>query len=348
MNARSSNLIWFDSDSNALSEIDDAILSISASYSMDMCAQLTVQIHDPNFELAKSNYFSPTRSVIYQSFAIADFGASETQTSGDVAINKIKQFFEIAVAEVSNGPASSPVWTVELRTKAIQQMKRDREPGTIKGANADYARQAADKFGLKYFMENTSKNRQITKASSKNKADSTWDVLSRLAQEAKFVVFETNGTLVFCSQKFLLGKWGTEKQTFSTDSPIVGQDYVKKIETKEYNYIPVNWPSKETDLIKLMAIPSMRMSENDPLESTGSITIDRAAGTSLRPGMTVLLTGVPMFEKLYLVSSVSYGHFGTDPVQVELRTPEREEKDVRDYVLGEIPDGSIVVFNDQA
>jgi hypothetical protein len=89
-------------------------------------------------------------------------------------------------------------------------------------------------------------------------------------------------------------------------------------------------------------MPSMRQSENDPLEATGSLSVDRLNGTSLRPGMTVYLTGIPMFQKLYLISSVTYDHFGTDPVRVEIRTPEREEKNVRDFLVGFIPQDSVI------
>jgi len=328
-NVRSSNLQWFDTANNLLREIDASITSISVNYSMDMCAQLTVQVHDPNFELTKANYFSVTRNVKYQSFAIQDFGASATQTPNDATIKRLTQTFEIAAAQVAAGPGVSPIWTLELRTKAIQQMKRDRSPGTIKGSNADFARNAADKYGLLYYMQNTQKNKQITKASSQNRGDSTWDVISRLASDAKFVTFETNGYLVFCSQKFLLGKWGINNGAFDYIDP-----QTNKLGKVNFNYIPVTWPRVESDVIQLLTLPSMRTSDNDPLEATGSIVVDRLNGTSLRPGMTIRLQGIPTFEKFYLISAVTYDHFGTDPVQVELRTPEREEKNILEYVVG--------------
>jgi len=328
-NKRSSDLLWFDRAGNRLSGIDASILSMNVSYSMDMCPQITVTVHDPNFNLASNNYFSITRDVIYKSHAIIDFGNLEVQTSGDKAIKRLSQVFEIASTEIQPGPAVSPVWTLELRTKAIQQMKRDRNPGAIKGSHADYVRQVAETYGLLYYMQNTSKNRQITKATKENRAESTWDTIKRLAGDAKFVLFETNGYLVFCSQLFLLGKWGLQTGNFEYINP-----KTNTVEKKDFNYIPIKWPRDPQATIQPIATPSLRTSENDPLEATGTVVVDRLNGTSLRPGMTVHIEGIPGFEKFYLIENVTYNHFGTDPVQISIRTPEREDKNILDYVVG--------------
>ena len=92
-------------------------------------------------------------------------------------------------------------------------------------------------------------------------------------------------------------------------------------------------------------MPSVSKSDNDPFEVTGSMVVDRLNGTSLRPGMTIQLSGIPMFgpytnssgqaisndSGLYLITSVDYDHLGTDPVKVGFRSPERRKQYVQQY-----------------
>ena len=78
------------------------------------------------------------------------------------------------------------------------------------------------------------------------------------------------------------------------------------------------------------------------------MVVDRLNGTSLRPGMTIQLKGIPMFgpyvgdngrivaddSGLYLITNVDYDHLGTDPVKVTFRSPERKRQYVQQLGSG--------------
>jgi hypothetical protein len=337
---RDSGLRWLNEDTGQWVQIDENILSISCSFTMDMCSQLTVQVLDPAFKYMANNFFWITRTVAYKGRTLV--GAAEIPREGfkfdpDYMIN----IFEIASAQMSPGAGTSPVWTLELRTKPIQQMKRDKNPSRFKGSGNAWVASVAKEYGLEVLMENTSKTQQIEKASGDRVADSVWDVLQRLASESDFVCFETNGTLVFASQRFLIGMYG---DIFSS-VPFVDPQ-TNSLGLRSMNYFLVRWPSTQSDTVIAMSMPSIRQSDNDPLEATGSVTVDRYNGVSLRPGMTVGLAifadlpgrgfGGFSINKLYLIDSVNYDHFGRNPVSVSFRTPEREEKYIQQYEVGRI------------
>jgi len=72
----------------------------------------------------------------------------------------------------------------------------------------EFASIIASRYGLKLFAESTSKVQNIIKSRSSQTDESVWDMLNNLANEHQFSLFESNGTLFFCSQRFLLGKFG--------------------------------------------------------------------------------------------------------------------------------------------
>ena len=121
--------------------------------------------------------------------------------------------FRSASVSVSPGEGASPSITVEARTKAIQQMKRDKTPSTVKGEGHVYVSQAAGKYNLESFVQKTSKSKQISKGGTDKQADSLWDVLNGLASSAKFSLFEENGVLFFASNQYIFGLWGPEYVT---------------------------------------------------------------------------------------------------------------------------------------
>jgi len=72
------------------------------------------------------------------------------------------------------------------------------------------------------------------------------------------------------------------------------------------------------------------------MESDGTAVIARMNGTSLRPGMTVFVDGIPSFVGYYLINTVDYDELSPNPVSISFMTPERDPKDVEQLPVGPI------------
>ena len=346
------DILFGDLATGQMAKVRDSIVSVNVSYSTTMCTQLQIELIDPNFAMLENNYFIIGRDIVYRSQAFGKFSGSNFASEDDKG--RLIHLFEIASVEIRPSSGSSPSVSIQARTKAVQQMKRDKNPGAIKGKSSDFVYYAALKYGLKPIIQKTTKSRQINKASGDKQADSTWDVLSNLANDAKFMLFETDGMLFFCSMDYLLGRWGVTQTEHSIFTNSKNQKLVSPI-----NIIPLAWPpfdqderermfynkdvedvwdgqisSKFNALLMPLAMPTLRRSDNDPFVVSGSVQLDRTAGIMVRPGMTLLLGGIPTFEDIYMVSDVSYDHFSSQPVSVEFTKPEREGKYIQTFATG--------------
>lgn len=345
---RDSGLTWVsDGDEQDSVYIDSSILTVNVSYTMDLCPQITVAVHDPDFVYAENNFFWITRDVWYRSHSIIEFDDPLFQGSDSYRT----QQFEIGRSNLGPSPGAGATWSCELRTKAIQQMKRDRGQegnesgiaGQIAGDGHAYAQNVADRYGLKAYVEETDKSKVVNAfepGEEGREGSSVWDVLSSLAGAAHFACFEADGILFFASHAHLLGRWGLETASVGVIDP---KTNVK--ERRQISFIPAHWPRNPFHVIQLVQMPSVAKSDNDPFEVTGSMVVDRLNGTSLRPGMTIQLNGIPMFgpytdssglsvtddSGLYLITSVDYDHLGTDPVKVGFRSPERRKQYVKQH-----------------
>jgi hypothetical protein len=330
-----------------MTNIDHSIISVSVEYTMNQSSQLSFEVIETMntdysqiaeaektyprvLEFAENNYFQIGRDVIYETTTLNEI--ENTNNSGTNLI-KQKQLFEIASLTFAQGPGGSPTWQVKCYSKAIQQMKRDRNPGTVKGTGSAFVKNAAKKYGLKYFGEETSKKQVVTKATGDKQADSLWDVLDRLAKDAKFVVYEVDGFLVFASEKYLLHKWGMD----SGDTVRIWNKKKRRFEPKGTKYIPLQYPAvgKGTPgYFFAMSYPTINVSTNDPRYGDGSITVDRQNGTQIRPGMTAYVGNVPSLNGYYLIDSVSFSDRTPDPVTVNFRKPTLEPKEEKELPVG--------------
>ena len=350
---RDSGLTWVHDPglrTEATAYIDSSILTVSVSYSMDMCPQITVTVHDPGFTYAMDNFFWITRDVWYRSYAVMQFNDPLFQGSDSYRT----QVFEIGRSNLGPSPGAGAVWSCELRTKVIQQMKRDRGDestpsgivGKIPGEGHEFAINVAERYGLQSFIEETDKTKVITEfepGEEGREGSSVWEVLDSLAKSAHFVCFEADGILFFASHAYLLGRWGEQTAMVS-----VTNTETNLKETRQIRFVACQWPRNPNDAIQLVAMPSVAKSDNDPFEVTGSMVVDRLNGTSLRPGMTIQLRGIPMFgpytgadgqlveddSGLYLITNVDYDHLGTDPVKITFRSPERRRQYVKQLGAG--------------
>lgn len=324
-------------------DISQLVSNLNVSYSIGQSPALSFNIIDPFqmqnalgttlkadedgskvFTFADKNYFIPGRDVIY-----------ETQTNGTIdssssEIVLVKQLYEIA--EVTFGPGSgiSPQFSVQCYSKAIQQMKRDRNPSETKGTGTSFVQNAAIKYGLKFYGEQTSKKQTITKASGAKQAQSLWDVMTSLAGEVNFVLFEVDGILVFASEKFLLNKWGAK-------SKVVERVLNKKNNRKIFKkFFPVSFPNSLNNPLQLIEFPTISKSANDAYEGNGSMSLNRQNATQLRPGMTTKIEGIPNMSGYYLITDVSFLDMAADPVSVTFRTPVKdpEKENPKELALG--------------
>jgi hypothetical protein len=215
-------------------------------------------------------------------------------------------------------------------------MRRDRKPGTIGGSGTEFVKRAATKYGLKFWGEHTSKSQHINKASAGNKSDSLWDVIDRLAKDAKFVVYEVDGYLIFASEKFILKRWGTNEAPL-TDAQRKSKD--KKVKSQN-KYIPVTWKNHKLDSsdiredLQLLEIPSISITDNNPWDASGTVLLDRFNAVRLRPGMTIKLMGLSDYSGYYLIDTVTFSDISPDPVSISFKKPDKEPKDIKDLPVG--------------
>ena len=334
--------------SGLMSNIDSSIISVSVNYSMNEASQLSFQVLESMttdysqiateertfprvLNYAENNYFEVGRDVVYETTTLNDILTSSN--SATTAQKKQRQIFEISSVTFQQGPGGSPTWSVDCYSKAIQQMKRDRKPSSIKGNGTEYVKRAAAKFGLKFWGQETTKKYSITKASGGKQADSVWNVLDRLATDSKYVIFETNGFLIFASEAYLLHKWGINYG----DTVQVYNTKLKRNQPKPTNYIPLQYPAVVKGVpgaFVALKYPTINVSNNDPRYGSGSIIVDRANGTQIRPGMTAYVGNVPGLNGYYLIESVSFEDRTPNPVTVSFRKPTKEEKDIKQLPVG--------------
>jgi hypothetical protein len=333
-----------------LTQLSEQIIDVTVSYSISAATAVTFSVIDPGLQLTLQNYFQPGQTIIYRSHNTFSAPGAETLVSNAAswASNSyVGYFMEIADVTIEQSQGNSPVVRVQCYTKAIQQMKRDRNPGVVKGTGTDFVQNAAKKYGLKCVAQKTSATRQITQADGDNVADSLWNVLEKLAGESKdenknpFVIFESDGTLFFGSQQWLMYSWGHDSYIHKKFNA-KNQTYSDITRRLTYLHYPPRIVSGKADnRFILHGLPSMHKSENDPMEGDGSCIVDRTNGVRLRPGMTVNVGSIPWFTDDFLITGVDFEELSPSPVNIKFATPPRQEKKIKQIEVGKIYPGSV-------
>lgn len=276
-------------------DITEAIIDFSVSLSSEQSSQIAVTALDPSFTFAKANYFQVRRDIFYRNL-----------------------WFEISAVSTQRSSALFPEYQIECRSKAIQLMKRDKRPEAYRGMSAyEFAFTIAQRFGMNFVGEQTTKKPAVVKGKTRNSDDSVWTVLRSLASEQQFICFESENTLFFCSEKFLLGKWGDPNYAYG-----------------DFKFVPFFYPDSDDPVwvaaqqkYILLEQPSLRRSDDDIHAASGSMLVDRYNGVNLRPGMTIFLGGIPDFESFYLITEVTFNEGSNEPVQVQFRLPVDPDKE---------------------
>lgn len=292
-----SNLVTIENlTTKEVAQIAEYITDFSVSHRIDGATEISFSVIDPEFKMSKANYFQIRRNMVYRGLP-----------------------YEIAAVEVGRGPGSSPQINVQARSAFVQLMKRDKQPRALGSVSAyEFARLAANRFFLKFYGQSNPTTQSQFQVSSGNNDESIWDVLGRAASSLQYALFESDGTLFFASQSFLLGKLGIDtdpSNIFTTEGSITA------FGINTLQYIPFTYPTPETETrFILLDMPRIRRSDNDPLEGAGSVVIDRRNGINIRPGMTVGIKGMPNFDGLYLVTAVEFQEGVPDPVNITFQT----------------------------
>jgi len=318
----------------AFTDLSSMVTQVSVSYTMDLASELSFDVLDPGLAMSKNNYFTLGRDVIYQTQAIGQVAPASSK------IVPVSQLFEIANVTVSQGPGGSCSYSIKCYTKAVQQMKRDKKPGTIKGSGAQYVRNAAKKYGLKFAGQTTGSGGAATSTKGSRQAESVWDVIQRIAEASKFVCYEIDGYLIFASEQWLLHKWGVDKRNVPKLVPDPANPGKKKQKGfKEQRWIPLQFPNYSSDYVGtpgrflLTEHPNITKSDNDPYAADGSCMVERVNGTQLRPGMTAYVGTIPNMSGFYLITDVSFNEMTPDAVSISFRTPERTEQQKKNLKL---------------
>jgi hypothetical protein len=345
-----------DLDTRQVAIIKESILSMQVSYSMSEVTQLSISLIDPGFEMLKANYFTIGRDIIYRTKSIATTNRINNKNDQPGQQIESKNYYElkleISSMNIAQGPGMSPAITIMARSKPVQQMQRYKNANELKTAQAKisgknsaigFLQYLCFSFGLDLVADPLiSKTSSINVSSDATKSsDSAWDVASRIASDNNCAIFEVDGTLYVVKLKTLLGKWGTEIVTANMYNL-----KTNTISSEVINAIPILYPPPYGKMIALgkpryedfilTQIPQISKSDKDPYQCQADIFVDRFAGTSLRPGMTVALWGIPTLSDVFIINSVTYDEMSVNPVSVTLIKPERDDKDkaIQDYLVG--------------
>lgn len=184
---------------------------------------------------------------------------------------------------------------ITARSLGVGKLKRARGPLIRKNLTpTQFVKLEAKRAGLRCVGQPSTKRKAIARQSGKD-AESSWDTCQRLAKELGYVCFEAAGVLYFGRPTWLVQR------------------------TKE---LRVEWKGKRTDGA-IDAIPTCRRSGDDPKNrATVDASLRGKLGELARPGMALVLDGVPTFDGRYMVNTVTIPLAEGTPVSVSAGTPE--------------------------
>lgn len=188
------------------------------------------------------------------------------------------------------------VLTVTARSLGVGKMKRAKGALVRKNLTpSQFVKLEAKRAGLKRCIAEPSAKRKAIARQTGKDAESSWDTCQRLAKELGYVCFEAAGVLYFGRPT-----WLTER-------------------TLE---LRIELDGKRTD-DAIDALPTCRRSGDDKKNAATIETQLRGrAGELARPGMGLILDGVPTFDGRYMVDSVTIPLAEGMAATVSASTPE--------------------------
>lgn len=184
---------------------------------------------------------------------------------------------------------------VTARSLGVGKLKRAKGPLIRKDLSpTQFVKLEAKRAGLKCVGQPSNKRKAISRQTGKD-AESSWDTCQRLAKELGYVCFEAAGVLYFGRPT-----WLTQR-------------------TKE---LRIKWKGTKTDGA-IDALPTCRRSGDDKRNvATVEAMLRGDAGEDARPGMALILDGVPTFDGRYMVDTVTLSLAEDAAATVSASTPE--------------------------
>ncbi|SVB92109.1 uncharacterized protein METZ01_LOCUS244963, partial [marine metagenome] len=261
-------------------EITDALMALSVDLTMDMTTQMKFRVYDKDFQMFKHNYFQVRRPLSYNGFN-----------------------YEVAAVTLNRAGGQHDSVDVTARSMPIQRMRRQKGYKTWGAGGsgitaAQCAKEIAEEFGLKMFIQSSPAKTAITRQQGEDVDESTWDVLRRLAGDLEYVVFESYGVLYFSSEDYLI-----ERQPG----------------------IVVDLDAEETDPWFPYSV-SFRQSDDNWKGSEFSLQVGRENGIKLRPGMTAEFKNIGLLsDRKHLITNVTWDEGNNQPVGIKGRTLKETE-----------------------
>ena len=164
---------------------------------------------------------------------------------------------------------------VQLQGRAYNAYKlmEDRGNQTWTGISpTEFAQIKAAEAGLEFFGEVTAVGDPIQRVQKDNTDESTWDVLSKLAKENEFSLFEANNKLFFASDKTIIANQNPEivRIPATTDDTLVllDADFKRSVDDKYSGGVDIRFhkTAVSTKLTPGMAIRIIGMGDFDEID----------------------------------------------------------------------------------
>lgn len=255
----------------------ESVLAASLSLSTSEVTQLDVTLReDAAFTYLKSGLF---------------YAGTPTTTGSLVNYQELR----LEVRRVDLNPRGED-HAVRIVARSLGAGKLKRQKGAFVRKNispTQFAAIYAKAAGLKFVGEPSA----VRKAVTRQKGESTWDALQRLAGGLRYVCFESAGTLYFARPLYIINHTNTRQ-------------------------IPVAWKGKATD-DSIDALPVCGRSGDDASKAaTVSVQLRGPIAEQARAGMGLYLSGIPQFSPLrYIVDGVTIPFADGSPVTVSASTP---------------------------
>jgi hypothetical protein len=250
----------------------------SLSMSVTQVTQITVVVHDPDFEFLKSGVLSSRAPVTFDD-----------------------EQMEISV--IQTGGTVTPSLTLKARSRGPQRLKDDKGAKVFSGLSPTaLAQQSATDAGMGFRGQPSPTRAAISRVGATAQggvAQSQWDLLRDLAAQEGFLMFDVGNVLHF------------GKPTWFVANP-----------SRLWKLVFPSPSGSEVEDLYSLSVPQCRRSSNDEDEAVStSVSVPWEAGSLMRPGQVLRLSGVPTFDADYIIDSVDVPLDGRSPVDVAASTP---------------------------
>jgi peptidoglycan hydrolase-like protein with peptidoglycan-binding domain len=225
------------------------ITSCEQRLTANSVSTLTVQVYDPDFEMYKNGYFELERTMNYNGYFYRLTNVSMKYREGRHMVQ------------------------LSARSYNAYKLMEDRGDQTWTGISpTEFAQIKAAEAGLTFFGEVTGVGDPIHRVQKDDTDESTWDVLSRLAKENNFSLFEANNKLFFASDKTIIANQNPEiiriPATADDTLVLLDADFKRSIDDKYSGGVDIRFhkTAVATRLTPGMAVRILGMGDFDEID----------------------------------------------------------------------------------